>query len=107
MHYIHEFQQLITNVFRGGSKIPCVFEGAADRRGKGSNVLLLPKFPKKPKKTAQTQENSWSVGGLPLVLAFLNIRQRTIIIHLNCTNFFFKKMNIVFIVFHPLRDIQI
>ena len=59
------------------------------------------------KTTAQTRENSWSMGGLPLVLAFLNIRQRTIIIHLNCTKKLFKKMNIVFIVFHSLQGIKI
>ena len=43
------------------------------------------------KTTAQTRENSWSMAGLPLVLAFLNIRQRTIIIHLNCTKTLLKK----------------
>ena len=46
MHHISKFQQLIINVFRGGSRILCVCEGAADRRRKGSNILLLPNFPK-------------------------------------------------------------
>ena len=75
MHYIHEFQQLITKVFRGGSKIPCVCLERMLIVG-GSNVQLH-----KPE----------NIRDLPMVLAFLEIRNRTIIMHLNFTRKHFKK----------------